>query len=67
MSDTPNERRNCWTCGHGRDAYRLKHDRGYDPETAEWLSDLLAHGEDMPPRTTPTPCPGWSPKETSDD
>jgi len=76
MPDTPNERRNCWTCRWDESDGSCGVQAGSLVAVDSWMNSARQSGEwqtaecslhNMPPRTTPTPCPGWTPKETSDD
>lgn len=53
------ETKNCWTCRHVTELGCTELDKGPTPEIDEWVDSEFAIGEDMPPRETAIPCPGW--------
>jgi hypothetical protein len=73
MPDVPNERRNCWTCGlRPSPSEPCEADEPIVEEVVFWFiydsGDWdLDNALGMPARETERPCPGWTPKETSDD
>lgn len=64
-------RRNCWTCGYCEaetaDRFVCNADEDVVEMAAFWWLGAGVDENDMPPRETPTPCPGWRAKEGESD